>query len=324
MATIPDYDDLPLQDGVRCSWGVWGDHDVFGCFNLLTPERTAAAARLVERGALFSLNWNMALPDPPLFGRARLRHEIRSNPGSRSQDELLHDWNTQASTQWDGFRHARREGSGFYGGVPDAEHGVEHWARRGFAGRAVLADVARWRESVGRPLRQGTPDPIEPEDITATLAAQGVTVEPGDILLVRTGWLPWYLTIDAEQRAAISDFTVLETPGLRACEESARLLWNLHVAAIATDNPAVEVWPIGALIDPAERAAIAADPRREHEMLLHTRLIPMLGLIMGELFDLEALADDCAADGRYTCFFTSAPINLPQGVASPPNALALK
>jgi hypothetical protein len=59
-------------------------------------------------------------------------------------------------------------------------------------------------------------------------------------------------------------------------------------------------------------------------MLLHTRLIPMLGLIMGELFDLEALADDCAGDGRYTCFFTSAPINLPQGVASPPNALALK
>jgi hypothetical protein len=50
----------------------------------------------------------------------------------------------------------------------------------------------------------------------------------------------------------------------------------------------------------------------------------MLGLPLGELWDLEALAADCAADGRYECFFTSAPINLPQGVASPPNALAIK
>ena len=39
---------------------------------------------------------------------------------------------------------------------------------------------------------------------------------------------------------------------------------------------------------------------------------------------LEALAADCAADGRYDCMFTSAPLNLPQGVASPPNALAIK
>ena len=39
---------------------------------------------------------------------------------------------------------------------------------------------------------------------------------------------------------------------------------------------------------------------------------------------LEGLADDCASDGRYECFFTSAPLNLPAGVASPPNALAIK
>jgi hypothetical protein len=302
---------------------VWGDDDVFGCFNLLTPERIAAAARLVQRGDVFSLNWSMALPDPPLFGRAAMRHDVRAN-NPRSQDELLHDWNTQASTQWDGFRHVRREKWGLYNGLSDEQHGVDHWARRGFAGRAVLADVAHWRESVGRPLAQGTPDPIEPEDITATLAAQGTEVEPGDVLLLRTGWLPWYLGTDAETRAAISDHTVLQTPGLRACEETARVLWNLHVSAVASDNPALEVWPIGALVDPAERDAIAADPIREHEMLLHQRLVPMLGLIIGELFDLEALADDCAGDGRYACFFTSAPINLPQGVATPPNALAIK
>jgi hypothetical protein len=42
------------------------------------------------------------------------------------------------------------------------------------------------------------------------------------------------------------------------------------------------------------------------------------------MFDLSALAADCAADGRYACLFVSAPLNIPRGVASPPNALAIK
>ena len=67
---LPDYDDLPVRAGLRCAWDVWADGgDRFGCLNLLTPERALAAARLVERGAVFPLNWTMALPDPPLFGR---------------------------------------------------------------------------------------------------------------------------------------------------------------------------------------------------------------------------------------------------------------
>ncbi len=108
---VPDYDELPLRGGIPCSWGVWGDHDVFGCLNLLTSERTLAATEQVKRGSVFSLNWAMTLPDPPLFGRVAPRHEIRSQEGSRSQDDQLQNWNTQASSQWDGFRHVRREGT---------------------------------------------------------------------------------------------------------------------------------------------------------------------------------------------------------------------
>jgi kynurenine formamidase len=324
MADLPTYDELPERDGVRSSWGVWGDHDVFGCLNLLTPDCVVSASRLVQRGAVFSVNWSMRLPNPPLFGRARPRHEVRGSSNSTSQDDLLQDWNTQASSQWDGFRHVRREGHGHYGGVPDAEHGVHHWAQRGVAGRAVLADVCRWRESVGRPLQQGTPDPIEPDDVLQTLATQGTEVEPGDILLIRTGWLAWYLTLDEQAREAISSAETLMSPGLRAVEETARMLWDLHVAAVATDNPALEVWPIGALADPALVEAVRADLTRQHEILLHTRLLPMLGLPIGELWDLEALAADCEQDERYACFLVSAPINLPGGAASPPNALCLK
>jgi hypothetical protein len=122
----------------------------------------------------------------------------------------------------------------------------------------------------------------------------------------------------------LADVDRLATPGLQSGEELARVLWDLHIAALGCDNPAVEVWPPGASTTPEHRAEVRADRRRLHEIFTHTLLLPMLGLPIGELWDLEALAADCATDGRYECFFTSAPLNLPAGVASPPNALAIK
>ena len=57
-SNLPRYDDLPVAPGVPAgsSWGLWGEHDVFGCLNLLTPERVVDAARLIQRGAVFPLN----------------------------------------------------------------------------------------------------------------------------------------------------------------------------------------------------------------------------------------------------------------------------
>jgi hypothetical protein len=47
-------------------------------------------------------------------------------------------------------------------------------------------------------------------------------------------------------------------------------------------------------------------------------------LVLGELFDFETLADDCANDGVYECLFVAKPLNLRGGVGSPANALAIK
>lgn len=332
MSDLPSYRDLPTRAGLPCSWGLWGEvgTDRFGCLNLLTPERVAAAAGLVERGAVFALNWSMRLPDPPLFGRASFEHEVTGHAHSTSHDDVLHGWNTQSSSQWDGFRHIRNgtpglePGTGHYGGVADEDHGIDHWARRGIVGRGVLADIGRWRESVGRPLQYDASDPIEPGEIAECLAAQGTDLHEGDILLVRTGWLAWYQTQSTDARAALAEVSGLRAPGFRSGELLAETLWDLHIAAIACDNPAVEVWPPGALLSPEEEAAVRGDRSRLHEIFTHTLLLPMLGIPLGEMWDLDALADDCATDGRYTFLVTSAPLNLPQGVASPPNALALK
>jgi kynurenine formamidase len=315
----PRFDDLPVKDGAPAgsSWGVWGDDDRLGCLNLLTPERIVEAARLVRKGSVFALNLELHLPDPPLFGRQAPKHEVL---GTGGHDDVL-TFNTQSSSQWDGFRHVRSH-HGNYNGIADEDHGIHLWAERGIAGRAVLADVARWREAESRPVRQNTPDPITPDDIAGTLAAQGVELRAGDILLVRTGWLAWYRGLDADGRAAVA--ADLKAPGLAPGLDTARYLWDAHIAGIGVDNPAVELWPLGALLTDDDRAAIRQDPDRGPDFFVHLSLLPLLGLPLGELWDLDALAADCAADGSYEGLFTSAPLRVVGGVASPPNAIVLK
>lgn len=214
--------------------------------------------------------------------------------------------NTQSSTQWDGFRHIRHPLYGFYGAVRDEDHGIDRWSSR-IVGRAVLADVARWRASTGRPLDPQASSEIAPEDLVETLAAQGVSVEPGDVLLIRTGWLDAYRRLGVDERATLPER--LRAPGLQASEATLRLLWNLHVAAVASDNPALEVWP------PA-----AWNP----ENAIHFHLLPLLGIPIGELFDLDDLGAACAEDGDYDALFTSAPLVVRGGVASPPGAICVK
>ncbi|WP_330231482.1 cyclase family protein [Nocardia sp. NBC_00508] len=313
---LPSYHELVSRSDrpSGSSWGVWGDDDVFGSLNLLTPERVTSAAKLVRKGAVFPVNWEMELPDPPLFGRAGFTHRVNWLPGRLGHDDELDGWNTQSSSQWDGFRHLRSVQHGFYSGVADAEHGVHHWARRGVVGRAVILDIARWRSGIGRPLDMSAADPIDAEELLKVADYQDVSLQEGDVLLIRTGWIDWYKGLDDAARKALAGN--LTTPGLRSCERTAELLWDLHVAAVAADNPALEVYPPE--IPPGSDAADLVD------VFAHMRLLPLLGIPIGELFDLDRLAEDCVTDGVWEGLFTSAPLNLRGGVASPPNALVIK
>ena len=307
MSRLPPYRDLP---GGR-SWGLWGDDDELGCLNLLTPERTAAAAKLVRKGTVFPLNLRIDRPDPPLYGRGAVRHTITGEGGNGRDDYLDNFW-PQASSQWDSLRHIRHPESGWYNGVRDEQIiagsegklGIDVQARRGIAGRGVLLDIARVRA-----VDYTAPEPVTVADLEAAQAAQGVSIDTGDILLICTGWLNWYARESTrEQRIDMADRNNLRAPGLAATEDMAEWLWDHHVSAVAADNPALEAWP----------------PRNETGGFLHQRLIPLLGLMIGELWWLDDLARDCAADGVHEFFFTSAPLNVIGGVGSPPNALAIK
>ena len=111
------------------------------------------------------------------------------------RDDSLDGFFLQQTTQIDGLRHVRHSVHGFYGGA-DAERfvaddptvGVNRWADRGIVGRGVLVDVARHREAQGHPLDHDAGDQISPGLLDETLAAQGTSLEPSDMVLLRTDY----------------------------------------------------------------------------------------------------------------------------------------
>jgi kynurenine formamidase len=117
-----------------------------------------------------------------------------------------------------------------------------------------------------------------------------------------------YEKLTAEEKRALAPFDKIQSIGVEPSRHMAAWLWDHRVAAIATDSPAVEPLPMN-LGD---------------EGLLHYRALPLLGLPLGELFVLGPLAEDCARDRRYQFLLVSAPLHIEGGVASPPNALAIK
>lgn len=313
--TLPDFVDLPQVEGRadRHSWDVYGRDDNLGTLNNLTPERVAAAAGEIVTGERVTLQLAPELPDPPLFARSPMTHELMQT-GRNTWDDRLDCFYPQRASQWDGFRHVRFREFGFYGGVtadpPDMGDrlGIHHWANHGIVGRGVLLDASRHLAQV-----DGSVDPFEEHAITAAqlreiATAQGVEVLPGDILCIRTGWAGRYKAASATQRAQLADAGGRPAfIGLSAEEATSALLWDWHVSAVAVDNPAVESAPG----DPAVGS-------------LHRRVLAQLGIPLGELFDFDELAARCVADGRWSFFLASVPLSIRGGVGSPANAVAIR
>lgn len=318
---LPTFAELPIKPEYppHSAWGVFGDDDQIGTLNLLTPERVAAAARLVQTGQVFALNWELEQPSPPLFNRAALRHTINRRR-KNVFDDVYDNFNTQSSSQWDGLRHFGHRQYGFYNGVTEEQiadetnprNGIHHWARRGIAGRGVLVDFQRFAAAHGIAFYPGERYGIAPDQLQAAADWQGLRFQTGDILILRTGWVGWYSGLNEEQRTLLAQPGALQIAGLEQCEDSLRFLWDNHFAAIACDSPPFEAYPP------------ATPDKDDNPGMMHGTIIGLWGMPIGEMFRLDALAEACAADHRYEFFFTSAPLNKLGGVASPPNALAIK
>ena len=312
MTELPSYEDLPLApDGGRSGWGVFGPDDNVGLFNLQTPEGVLNASALIRKGVIFPLDAPIDAYTPPLTAsRGIPRHRILHERGASHFDDVYDNFYPQGSSQWDALAHFGYGNGLFYNGATEDEilagqrNTIDHWARRGIVGRAVLFDMVRTLADAGRPYDPGTNTSFSVDDLELARARAGVELQPGDVLLVHTGFAAWYLGQDRAKRVTFT--RNLATPGLGRGEEMCRYLWDSHVSAVASDTYGVESFPGG-------------DARN-----LHTMLIGQFGMALGELWWTEDLARHCADDGIYEMFFSSMPLNAPGAIGSPPNAMAIK
>jgi kynurenine formamidase len=301
------------------NWGRWGPDDEIGTLNHITPESIAGACRLVTRGKVFALGIPLERHGPQSGTRQRFNpiHTMFRDGGDRPKDATAvvemqgyggsDDWIVmplQCVTQWDSLAHVFYEGA-MYNGADAALVTSSGAARNSIArtsdriaGRGVLLDVAR-HKGVGA-LAPGYA--ISADDLEATAAAQGVWVGRGDILLIRTGHMSRYLA-----KGDWRHFDLDDSPGVSV--HTAPWMHARQIAAVACDNYAVEVRPS------------ELPPFRSP---FHICAIPNMGLTLGEIFFLEELAADCAADGRWEFLLVAPPLPVTGGVGTPINPYAMK
>jgi kynurenine formamidase len=297
------------------NWGKWGPDDQLGTLNYITPAKIAAAAQLIRSGRVFSL----AIPFDergPQRGRGRMNPVLamrstgtdfvagsRANPsGIGAADDML-TLSLQGATHWDALSHIFDHGLMWNGdsaalvtSLGAKRNGVEHLRDR-IVSRGVLLDIARYRGVAW--LEPG--DAIGEADLAGCLARELVAVSTGDIVLLRTGHMGYC------KQHGWGTYAGGDAPGLSFF--TAGWLHRSEIAGIAADTWGVEVRP---------------NELPDCPQPLHQVMLPHIGLLVGEMFDLEALAADCAADGRYDFFFVAAPLPITGAVGSPTNPLAIK
>jgi kynurenine formamidase len=279
---------------VPSNWGRWGDEDQRGTANLLSDAGVLAAAGLVRGGRVYSLAAPLSPDGPNLPTRRPTWHVVTQRQRASGGDDMSADdvvmLHTHGTTHIDALCHIF-VGDTLYNGHPASSLspygatrcGIQHVGP--IVARGVLLDIATHRD---RPRLDGG-EPITPDDLDACARAQGVEIQPGDVVLVRTGW--WQLFNGGSD--ARSAFYASEPGPTGDCGQ-----WfhDRDIVALGADNPAVEV------------VASWTDP-----LPLHRAVIWGCGGYLMEFLDLEALA----ADRVYEFMFVATPLRLQGGVGSP-------
>lgn len=308
------------------NWGDYGAADRAGRLNELTDERVLRAAAEIRTGRRFCLSLPLDYPGgnvvfpfrhPPesrdvdrgggVPGRDFPFSRVRTGATGVVNDDIVTLW-TQYSTQWDALGHV---GSHFdANGDGEAEvvyynahypgPDVDAMATLGLQGRGVLVDLHRKygdaKVKVDRAML---------EDV---LREQRVTVEPGDILTLHTGWTQLVL----EMRGAPDKEVVHRSSPALDGRGPALLEWiaDSGIAAIVADNLAVEAYP------PAQGLEGAAF------LPLHELCLFKLGINLGEMWYLTELAAWLREHDRNRFFLTAPPLRLRGHVGSPVTPIA--
>ncbi|KAH6096902.1 hypothetical protein HBI55_105340 [Parastagonospora nodorum] len=318
----PEFASLPVdKNGPRGNaWGLWGPDDQLGTLNHLTAERVrAAAAEEIRTGERVSLNWCLEGASNPRFQyprknlevklmnkEPRVGHSIHNVAVNGMAADTMHT-KKKVYTTWAAKRKTSPPQKS-----PTAS--TVHMSQSGIAARAFFLDWYAWATTTQNlTIDTTTSHAIPFSDLHATATHQGISLSsmrPGDILIIRSGYLAQYANMPASKRASLDTLYTTTKPcniGVEASPELLAFLWDKQIAAVAGDSRSFEAWPV-------------SEERKEWH--LHQWLLAGWGMPIGELWDLERLSEVCGRLARWSFFLTSAPMNVPGGVASPPNALA--
>ncbi len=281
--------------------GRWGADDALGTLNFISPERVWAACAVPRRGLVISC----ALPFDRRAARRGEDAAQRQQPAADTAGDAgaapLDAPTAGLDTQWS--PRARIFCSGGPSGPPGGERrrGAAPWRdpiQDGVVGRGVLLDLPRFLRHAW--LDEGTR--ILPRDLDNCAESLGVTVERGDIVLVRTGWLKRCFHEESWR-----DYCGEPAPGLSV--HCARWLYEREVAAVASDTWSIEVIPNEVVTCDQPLQDIALD---------------RMGLLVGNTFYLETLSEACASDGDYAFLFAAPLLPALGAVGYPINPLAIK
>ncbi len=308
--------DIDAMAAKVSNWGRWGPDDELGTLNYVTAAELQAAAGLIRKGKAFSLglDFNFHGPQSGWGGRFNPIHTMLAtgtDAVSGTQDHLnlryADDMVTmplQCGTQWDALGHifyGDKMWNGYDASLVDStgakKNGIEKTKDK-MVGRGVLLDVARFKG--GESLAPGYG--ISSQDLDDCAKAQGVEIRRGDFVIVRTGHMEY-----CQDQGSWGTYAGGDAPGLRF--ETNVWVHKKEIAAICFDT-----W--GCEVRPNESTEIAQP--------WHWVVIPMIGITMGEIFNVRELAADCLADGVYEFFFCAPSLPITGAVGSPINPIVIK
>jgi kynurenine formamidase len=289
------------------TWGRWGDGDEAGALHYLRPERVAAAARLIRDGVTISLSWPLdtvaAAHNPhPAEHRMTTLVSSESMPGSAqfAKDYIGLDYHSETHTHIDALCHVAHNGMLYNGKAADlvdargaSAESIEV-LKNGLVGRGVLLDIPRLR---GVPwLEPG--ESVDHQELEAAEIEQGLTVQEGDILLVRTG--------HARRLAELGPW------------ETAKAMAGLHPMALTfvADRGVAALGSDGNSDTVPSTTEDVAFP-------IHVLAITAMGVHLLDYLWLEDLAGACERSRRWEFFFTAAPLRITGGTGSPLNPVAI-
>ena len=290
-----------------CNWDRWGPRAERGALNHLTPERVETAARLVRSGVTVTLsqplNTERSIDNPsPADHRMTMMPDVDIGSGSVrfAKDYIGADYHNEGHSHIDAFSHVTYEGL-LYGGHPEAsltaagaEYGAIDILEDGLVGRGVLLDIPRLLGI--RWLEPG--EHVFPADLEAAEREQGVTVGPGDILLVRTG--------HARRQAELPPWdTANAKSGMHPTIAS--FLAERSVAALGSDG----------------NNDTAPSTTEGIGFPIHVLALNAMGVHLFDYLQFEDLVPQCEVERRWEFLFVAGPLRIVGGTGSPLNPIAI-